>query len=84
MKWYGSEGDCAPKDKNLQGKSFPQNEDTGQHGDEAIAARYPRLPWSEGQWLGDVSPTAARRESRCQERQLGFKIEKVLLWRRKK
>lgn len=44
MKWYGSEGDCAPKDKNLQGKSFPQNEDTGQHGDEAIAARYPRLP----------------------------------------
>lgn len=23
MKRYGSEGDCAPKDKNLQGKSFP-------------------------------------------------------------
>lgn len=44
MKWYGNEGDCAPKDKNLQDKSFPQNEDTAQHGNEVIAARYLRLP----------------------------------------
>lgn len=44
LKWYGNEGDCAPKDKNLQGKSFPQNEDTAQHGNEVIAARYLRLP----------------------------------------
>lgn len=35
MKCCGSEGDCAPKDKNLQGKSFAKNEGTAQRGDEA-------------------------------------------------
>lgn len=38
---------------------------------------------SEGQWLGDVSPTAARRESRCQERQLGFQNRKGFVMEKK-
>lgn len=42
MKWYENEGDYSPKDKNLQGWTFAQNDGIAPHGGVAQATRHQR------------------------------------------
>lgn len=42
MKRYESKGDSSPKDKNLQGWPFAQNDGIAPQGGEAQAARHQR------------------------------------------